>query len=245
MPGRISQIEDLGTILGIWAHPDDETWACAGVMSRAIGNGQKVACIMATKGGSGKTADAKKWPKINLDRIRETELGKALRIIGVHDLYWLGYNDGHLAEADSSKAVAKLTALIDKIAPDTIITFEPKGITGHQDHKTVCAWTCSAVKKTGCRPVVYGACETKERYISAGRDCHDQFGIYFRAAKPFNLPEKHGDLLLKLSRAEARQKMAALKAHESQTAGFFEAPIGRKYLKKLCAVECFVKLVEK
>lgn len=242
MKSQQTNIKDLGTILGVWAHPDDETWACAGLMIEAIANGQKVACVMATKGTAGRTADPKRWPAKHLASIRETEMGQALSIIGVHDFYWLTYRDGQLAETDKAKAVNRLLKIINEVKPDTIITFEPTGITGHTDHKAVCDWTCSAVKKAKHRPVVYGACETTERYDKVGRECNDKFNIYFNTDVPFTIAEKSGDLVFKLSRSQARQKMAALRAHESQTADFFKTPIGKKYLKKLCSVECFVKL---
>ncbi len=237
-----TKVTDLGTILGVWAHPDDETWACAGVMAAAIDNGQKVACVTATKGGAGKTADQKKWPKEHLNQIRETELAEALSIIGVHELYWLGHKDGQLAKVDKQQAVAKLAKIIDKICPDTILTFEPRGITGHDDHKVVCAWACAAARQSTCHPKIYGACETKERFETIGAACNDSFNIYFNTAKPFVSAQKDGDLVLELSRSQAKQKMAALQAHASQTDQFFNSRLGKKYIKKLCAVECFIKL---
>ena len=29
-------MDELGTILGVWAHPDDETYLSAGIMARAV-----------------------------------------------------------------------------------------------------------------------------------------------------------------------------------------------------------------
>jgi len=31
-----NDIKMLGTILSVWAHPDDETFSCAGIMAQAI-----------------------------------------------------------------------------------------------------------------------------------------------------------------------------------------------------------------
>jgi len=237
-----TDIVSLGTILGIWAHPDDESWACAGVMAAAIENGQKVACITATRGEAGKTASQKKWPKERLPHIRETELGNALGVIGVDELHWLNYRDGGLSQVDKQKAVTRLARLIDKIKPDTILTFEPEGITGHADHKTICAWTCAAARQSKCQPQVYGACEISERYDKLGKQCDEQFDIYYQTDKPFTVAEKDGDLVFKLSRGQAQQKLDAIKAHKSQTSPLMEDNLGRKYLEKLCAVECFIEL---
>lgn len=40
----------LGTVLSVWAHPDDETYLAAGVMAAARDGGQRVVCASATAG---------------------------------------------------------------------------------------------------------------------------------------------------------------------------------------------------
>lgn len=238
-------ISKLGKILGIWAHPDDEAWAAAGLMSAAAANGQKVACVIATKGSAGKTADESRWPASDLSRIRETELGEALAIIGVHDLYWLGYEDGRLSTVDDREALEQLAVIIDKVQPDTIITFEPEGITGHDDHRAVCTWACQAAAHDDSHLPVYGACETTERYEKVGRVCDEAFDIYFNTKHPFTIDPTKADLYFKLTPSQARLKAEALKAHQSQTHQLFSSKIGRQYIKQLCSEECFIKLEPK
>ena len=46
-------MEELGTILGVWAHPDDETYLCAGLMASAARAGSRVVCVTATRGELG------------------------------------------------------------------------------------------------------------------------------------------------------------------------------------------------
>ena len=46
-------VAELGTILGIWAHPDDEAYLSAGLMALARDNGQRVVCVTATRGELG------------------------------------------------------------------------------------------------------------------------------------------------------------------------------------------------
>ncbi|MEP6666221.1 MAG: PIG-L family deacetylase, partial [Nocardioidaceae bacterium] len=48
---------DLGSILGIWGHPDDEAYLTAGLMMRAVEAGHRVTCVTATKGEAGFPAD--------------------------------------------------------------------------------------------------------------------------------------------------------------------------------------------
>src|SRR3990170_4015266 len=54
-------MDELGTILGVWAHPDDETYLTAGLMARAVRNGSRVVCITATRGEGG-SMDEEGWP---------------------------------------------------------------------------------------------------------------------------------------------------------------------------------------
>src|SRR3990170_7980876 len=48
--GPMAGDNSLGTILGVWAHPDDETYLCGGLMARAGRAGDRVVGITATPG---------------------------------------------------------------------------------------------------------------------------------------------------------------------------------------------------
>ena len=100
-------IKKLGTVLSVWAHPDDETLACAGIMAKAVSNGQKVICITATLGEAG-VQNEQKWPANNLGTIRSQELNNALKIIGVKHHHWLNYPDGDCQNQDVNNASNKL-----------------------------------------------------------------------------------------------------------------------------------------
>jgi alkylation response protein AidB-like acyl-CoA dehydrogenase len=51
----------LGRVLNVWAHPDDETYLCGGLLAAANDNGQATGCITATAGEHG-TSDPARWP---------------------------------------------------------------------------------------------------------------------------------------------------------------------------------------
>lgn len=228
--------------MGIWAHPDDETWGSAGVMAAAIDNGQKVVCVVATKGEAGKTAHPDNSSKQSVSQIREDELKNALNIIGIDDLRLMNYSDGHLEEVSEENAVTNLLKIINEVKPDTILTFEPNGITGHNDHKIVSKWSQAAIAQLDTKPVIYGACETRERYEEFGRECDKYFNVYFRVAEPVAIAEKDCDLLFKLSQTQTDQKLKAFKSYNSQYSGFFKIPQGRNYLESLSRTESFIKL---
>jgi LmbE family N-acetylglucosaminyl deacetylase len=144
----MSDIRELGTILSIWAHPDDEAYLCGGVMAMAAAAQSRVVCVTATRGELGVTNPAR-WPPKGLAAIREAELAESLRILGVTEHRWLGYPDGGCASVDLNAAAQKVAEIIGEITPDTILTFPPDGQTGHPDHIAVHHWTAEAIRRTG------------------------------------------------------------------------------------------------
>jgi LmbE family N-acetylglucosaminyl deacetylase len=144
----MSDIQELGTVLSIWAHTDDEAHLCGGIMAMAAAAGSRVVCVTATRGELGVT-DPMRWPPKQLPAIREAEMAACLEILGIKEHRWLGYPDGGCAEADLNAAAGRLAELIREIAPATILTFPADGQTGHPDHIAVHRWTVEAVHRTG------------------------------------------------------------------------------------------------
>jgi LmbE family N-acetylglucosaminyl deacetylase len=144
----MSDIRELGTILSIWAHPDDEAYLCGGIMAMATAAQARVVCVTATRGELGVT-DPTRWAPEQLPAIRQAELAECLRILGVTEHRWLGYPDGGCASADFDRAAQQIAKIVGEIAPDTILTFAPDGQTGHPDHIAVHRWTVEAVRRAG------------------------------------------------------------------------------------------------
>lgn len=238
-------VAKLGTILGIWAHPDDEVWASGALMAAAVANGQTVVCVTATDGAAGQTSNQEKWPRSSLARVRRQEIEAAMKVLGISDLEWLGYEDGKLQKVEDEAAVARLVEIINEVQPDTILTFEPKGITGHPDHKKICQWVCTAAKLAEVPLAVYGACETRERYEDCGRECDRLFNMYYGTVSPAVVAESEADLVFRANQSEIDTKLLALRAHHSQTEQFFQTAAGQRYMDQLCAVECFTRLQAK
>src|SRR5437870_7671850 len=132
-----------GTMLGVWAHPDDETYLSAGLMADAARRGQRVVCVTATRGEEG-SWDEERWPTSEMGKVRERELMASLEALGVTEHHWLDHYDGTCADVDHAEGVAKVQAILKAVRPDTVLTFGPDGMTGHTDHKAVCAWTTEA-----------------------------------------------------------------------------------------------------
>jgi LmbE family N-acetylglucosaminyl deacetylase len=144
----MTDIQELGTILSIWAHPDDEAYLCGGIMAMAAAAGSRVVCVTASRGELGVT-DPTRWPPEQLASIREAELAACLRILGVTEHRWLGYPDGGCAHVDLDTAADQIAGMIRELAPETILTFSPDGQTGHPDHIAVHRWTVEAIRRAG------------------------------------------------------------------------------------------------
>jgi LmbE family N-acetylglucosaminyl deacetylase len=226
-----------GTLLGIWAHPDDEAFLSAGLMALARDAGQRVVVATATRGESG-TTDPNRWPLDQLAQIREQELARSLEVIGVTEHRWLGHRDGALAGVRRPAAVAQIAALLEEVQPDTVVTFGPDGLTGHEDHRTVSGWVTRAWQETDRRSRLWYATLTPAFHRTWG-GLNDKIGLWYPGASP---PVTSLDDLVARVDCTGRLsdlKHAALRAHASQTDGLLRA-VGEDRFRRWWAVESFV-----
>ena len=231
-------IEELGTILCIGAHPDDETWIAGGILATAAKNGQKVVVITATKGEAGAT-DEERWPQKELGNIRAQELHESLRILGVEEHGMLECLDGECDKADEQDMALQLAVVMHREKPDTVMTFGPEGLTGHSDHAAVSRWVSKAANLVDCNPKIYHAIHTLEWYERVGKELDEKANVFFNIEEPpfaeledlainYDLPDDIADLKLK-----------ALQAQESQMEGLLSKfEDGR--LPGALSQECFV-----
>ena len=132
-------------ILGVFAHPDDETAGAGGAFARYSREGVQIHVATATRGergelGTGGTAATRE----DLPSVREEEERSALDLLGVHPPMFLGYRDMEVARADFAELVSKVASLMERLKPDVVVTFGPTGITGHDDHKAMHRATVNA-----------------------------------------------------------------------------------------------------
>jgi len=229
--------EDLGTVLGVWAHPDDEAFLSAGLMAALSDSGHRVVVATATYGEQG-TPDPDRNPAEQLAAIREQEMRTSLALVGVREHRWLGYRDGFCADAaDGEAAVARL---IDEIQPDTILTFGPDGMTGHSDHQAVWAWTTAAWNSSGARARLLYATLTPRYYAEWG-EISERLGIWMSSDRPVT-PDDDLAVHLALTGTYLDRKIAALRAHVSQTTGLV-TEVGPDVFRRWWSTEAFVAAV--
>ena len=115
----------------IFAHPDDEAFGPGGTIAK-LAKTEDVYVICATRGEAGMNHRADK--NVRLAAIREEELLESAKILGVKKVYFLNYQDGTLSNSLYHKIASDIEAHLNTLRPETILTFEPRGVSGHIDH---------------------------------------------------------------------------------------------------------------
>jgi LmbE family N-acetylglucosaminyl deacetylase len=135
-------------LLGIFAHPDDETLCAGGTLAKYASAGADVRVISLTKGEAGQIRDASAATRATLAGVREKELNAAGNELGLVETRCLDHPDGGLSAIDSQDLVTLTSELLREIDPDVVITFGPDGFSGHPDHVAVGAAVTAACYDT-------------------------------------------------------------------------------------------------
>ena len=117
-------------LLGVFAHPDDESLAVGGLLARHTGAGGRAAVVTCT------------WED---GTARSDELARALEVLGCGPPRLLGYADARIPEsapgrqrfldAPLDEALRRVVAEIRDVRPEVVVTHDPYGnLTGHPDH---------------------------------------------------------------------------------------------------------------
>ena len=126
---------DKRVILGVFAHPDDETSGCGGTFTRYAREGVEVFNVTATRGELGTLGTGGlSIEREELPNVRERELRGALERYGANPPILLGYRDQEVKDADQEELAGKVYAVMTEVTPDVVITFGPLGISRHDDH---------------------------------------------------------------------------------------------------------------
>ncbi len=149
------------TLLGIYAHPDDEVLGPGGTLARYAAAGARVALVIATRGEAGEIARPGVATPETLPQVREQEMRCSAAALGVSDLIFLDYRDSGMAgspdnkhpaalvNAPASDVVSQLAAIIRRLQPQVVLTFEPYGGYGHPDHIAIHHHTVAAYHAAG------------------------------------------------------------------------------------------------
>ena len=145
------------TLLGVFAHPDDESFGPGGTLARYASEGADVHVIIATDGIAGSVEEGTQFQDHEtLAQVRSEELANAAVALGITSIWSLPYRDSGMRgtpENDHPQAliqqpmhalVDELTGYMARLRPQVVITHDPYGGYGHPDHIRVCEATTAA-----------------------------------------------------------------------------------------------------
>lgn len=145
------------TLLGIFAHPDDESFGPGGTLARYAGEGKDVHVIIATDGIAGSVEDPNSVNgHATLAQARASELSNAAVALGVRTIWSLPYRDSGmrntpdnqhplaLIQQPLAQTIDEVLGHLHRLQPDVLITHDPFGGYGHPDHIRVCEATTAA-----------------------------------------------------------------------------------------------------
>ena len=191
-----------GGLAAVLAHPDDESFGCAGALALAHDRGATTRLLVVTR-GEGASAEGEPDPGLG-DR-REAELIGAARAIGLDEVSVLeGYPDGGVADQPFEALVDEIAAWLADRRPQAVITFGPHGVTGHPDHVVVGSATRWAVERLSESGIAPNAVYVISPIFDPGGNLYDLSGEEQAATHRIDIT------------AVAPRKLKALEAHASQ-----------------------------
>lgn len=160
----MSKFDDLCDVMFIGAHPDDETVMVGGTLAMLNSNGVATHVVCATDGRGGEAGDVPgTGTPATLARVREAELRCAIKALGVTSLALLGYEDPLIGPdeavypfpADEKVLVSQITAQIQNVGAEVVLTHGSNGEYGHPAHVQVHHAVLRAVREFAPDVVVY------------------------------------------------------------------------------------------
>jgi len=183
-------------VLVVFPHPDDETFGCGGTLALFAKSGVPVTYVCATLGQMGRNMGKPFFAtRESLPTIREAELEKACRVIGIQNVIKLGLRDKTIEFEDPEVLIDRIERILQEVRPSLVLTHYP-GYAVHPDHNALGDVTIRALSRLTAqdRPTVYAH--------AFARDCQDVLGP--------------PDIINDIS-AISEVKLAAIQAHRSQS----------------------------
>jgi len=196
---------EIQRILIIVAHPDDVDFSAAGTIARWTDAGIEVVYCLVTDGDAGGHDDS--VPRAEIAPLRRKEQTAAAASVGVTDLRFLGYPDGTVEATLGLRR--DLARVIRQVRPDRVVCPSPErnyariGVS-HPDHRAVGSAALDAVYPDARNPFAFPELRAEE-----GLEPWTVREVWMPGGPA---PNHYVDVTDTFDR-----KVAALRAHESQT----------------------------
>jgi LmbE family N-acetylglucosaminyl deacetylase len=215
------------TLAAVVAHPDDDTFGCAGTVAlHAEDPGFRFVLIHVTSGEAGSIADPALATRETLGMVREEEDRRSWVALGRtpdrHEFF--RHPDHRVEDEPFDDLVERIAMVLQAERPDVVITFGPDGITGHPDHIATGKAATEAFHRVrerspgeGLRRLLHQAIpqsmldEWNRRLVASGRDPMDPTQLY----QPRGVPDEAVGVLVDCTSVVDR-KLAALQEHLTQ-----------------------------
>jgi len=210
-------VTDIERVLVIAAHPDDIDFSSAGTIAGWTAAGVAVSYCIVTDGDAGGFDPA--VPRSEIGGIRQEEQRKAGAVLGVSDIEFLGYPDGRLTVTLDLRR--DITRSIRRVRPQRVVLPSPqrdlRSMYGsHPDHTATGEAAMCAVYPDARNPWAH------RELVAEGFEAHTVSEVWVTSGG--DRADHYVDITHTFDR-----KIAALRAHESQTAHMtdLEDMIGR------------------
>ena len=145
------------SLLAVFAHPDDESLACGGLLAWCASLGVRVSLLCVTHGEHGRrdeTTDPVEPGRVH--DVRARELQDAAVVLGISEVTILDHADGMLPWVNAHQLEADIRTCMRQSTPDVVITFGADGLYWHPDHIAVHERTTAAIAALGTdAPALY------------------------------------------------------------------------------------------
>ncbi len=190
-------------LLVVLAHPDDESYGCAGALARAGADPDTQAVLLClTRGEASSMGRERGLSPAEVGQLREGRLVEVAALCGLGGLLVLDLPDGGLDRLALREVAAPIREVIEAFDPQVVVTGDARGVNGHRDHIAAHWAVRRALEDAPPRRLALLA------YPPA----------VCEAAKPrllFATPEARIDVSLELTPAEIATKEACLRVHEA------------------------------
>jgi LmbE family N-acetylglucosaminyl deacetylase len=196
---------EIRRILVVTAHPDDVDFAAAGTIARWTDWGIEVAYCVLTDGDAGEHSHA--MSRSDVAATRRAEQVAAAACVGVTDVRFLGYPDGRLEPSIGLRR--DITRVIRQVRPDRLVCQSPdrnytRVQVSHPDHRAAGSAALDAVYPDARNPFAF-----PELVADDGLPAWTVREVWVSGSPQ---PAHYVDVTETFGR-----KLAALRAHESQT----------------------------
>lgn len=133
-------------MLALSAHPDDAEFTCGGSLAHWASKGWQIHLVVCTDGSKG-SQNLGDDPDA-LAAIRRAEQADSARLLGVHEVIWLGHPDGELAQIANLRE--ELARLIRQHRPARLLAWDAwRPYQLHPDHRAAGLAALDAILAAG------------------------------------------------------------------------------------------------